>query len=297
LYKQILQNCKSCYIFVGVLIVKILINQQLDAGMDLALSALQQKFAGGVGMKKVKKWTIVMILVMSMFFLSYKAMASEVKASVSTGVFSAYVWRGQKLSNSYVVQPSVEVSYGGFNFNFWSNIDSDYNDEFEHTETDLTLEYDHNVDRFNISAGYIYYALDSVQDTQEVYLSIGYDIIFTPTLTIYYDFEEGDGGFVTFSVSHPIQMKKILLNLGASVSYNLNNRLMGTDKNGDEFSNFYNGEFSASLSIPVSNTVSIEPSIGYSFPLSNDAEDALHAINDDADKDVLYGGLTVILSF
>lgn len=249
-------------------------------------------------MKNLKVFFLTVTMVLTIVMGTVYAKEQTVGSTASVSVFSNYVWRGQKLSNSFVVQPSVSVSYDSFNFSIWSNMDSDYNDTFEHTETDFTLDYAFSVEKFTFSTGYIYYGLEGAADTQEIYLSVGYDMPLSPTLAVYYDFDEGEGGFVVASVGHSVEVVSgISLNLGASASYDLNNKVMGYDKNGDEFSNFYNAEVSASVTIPVDKSFSIEPSVAYSFPLSNDAEDALQAINDDGDKDIIYGGLTVTLSF
>ena len=249
----------------------------------------------------MKKYlAIILAVVLTIFLGIVTSFADGPRAggSASVGIFSNYVWRGQKLSNSYVIQPSVGITYNGFGANLWANYDSDYNDQGEHTETDLTLDYSFNYDRFSFDAGYIYYALEGADDTQEVYLSVSYDIVLNPTLTVYYDFDEGEGAFVVASISHDIELPyNSTLSLGASASYNINNKVMGYDSNGDDFSNFYNAEFSASISIPVWKAITIEPSLDYSFPISNDAEDAIEAISDDGDKDILYGGVTITLSF
>ena len=72
---------------------------------------------------------------------------------------------------------------------------------------------------------------------------------------------------------------------------------MGFDEDGDDFSNFYNAELSSSLNIPVWKAITVTPKIAYSFPLSNDAEDAIEGISDDGDKDIFYGGVNITLSF
>ncbi len=248
-------------------------------------------------MKKI----VVAFLTFLLLMLGVSATFAEgpnVSGSASVGIFSNYVWRGQKLSNSYVIQPSVGITYNGFGANLWANYDSDYEDNGEHTETDLTLDYSFGYDKFSFDAGYIYYALEGADDTQEVYLSVSYDIMLNPTLTIYYDFDEGEGAFVVASISHDFELPyNSTLSLGASASYNINNKVMGYDLSGDDFSNFYNGEVSASVSFPVWKAITIEPSLAYSFPISNDAEDAIKAISDDGDKDILYGGVTITLSF
>jgi hypothetical protein len=231
--------------------------------------------------------TLSLVLVLTLLISAGSLYAEETKTSgyTSVDVMSNYVWRGQKLSNSLVVQPSVGITYGSFGTNIWANYDSDRS---EATETD----------KFNFVAGYIYYALEGADDTQEVYFSANYDTLLKPTLTIYYDYDEGDGAFILASICHSFGLsKKIALNLGASASYNINNRVMGFDSEGDDFSNFYNGELSSSLSIPISKAITLTPKIAYSFPLSNDAKNAVRSISDDGDKDNFYGGINMTLSF
>ncbi len=241
--------------------------------------------------------TLSLALVLTLLISAGSLYAGETKTSgyASVDVMSNYVWRGQKLSNSWVVQPSVGITYGGFGTNIWANYDSDRS---EATETDLTLNYSFSLNKFNFAAGYTYYALEGADDTQEVYFSANYDTLLKPTLTIYYDYDEGDGAFILASICHSFGLsKEIALNLGASASYNINNKVMGFDSEGDDFSNFYNGEVSSSLSISISKAITLTPKIAYSFPLSNDAKNAIRNISDDGDKDIFYSGINITLSF
>lgn len=246
-------------------------------------------------------------LVLTMVIGAGSLYADDIKTSgyASADIMSNYVWRGQKLSNSWVIQPSVDITYGSFGANIWSNYDSDRKEATstdsghgEFTETDLTLNYRFSLNKFSFVAGYIYYALEAANDTQELYLSASYDTLLKPTLTLYYDFDEGNGAFVVASIGHSFEVAKdIALNLGASASYNLNNKVMGFDKDGKDFSNFYNAELSSSVSIPVWKAITVTPKIAYSVPLSNDAKEAIKKISDDGDKDIFYGGVNVTLSF
>jgi hypothetical protein len=234
--------------------------------------------------------------------------ADEPKTSgyASVDVLSSYIWRGQKLSHGWVVQPSVGITYGGFGANVWANYDSDsrldegngHGGHGEFTETDITLNYSYSFDKLSLSGGYIYYALNSAPDTQELFVSAGYDVLLKPTLTVYYDYDEGQGAFIVASVGHSFEVSKGMnLNLGASASYNVKNKVMGADKDGNDFSNFYNGELSSSLNIPVWKAISVTPKIAYSFPLSSDARNAMRNISDDHKRDIVYGGVNVTLSF
>lgn len=220
---------------------------------------------------------------------------TETSAYATVDLFSNYVWRGQKLSESAVVQPAVGIGYGGFGLELWANYDTDTE---EHNETDMTASYGFEWNQWSFEGGYVYYALDGYDDTQEVYFSLGYDILLKPAMTFYYDFDEGDGAFLELAIGHSFALPKdMALNLGASASVNFENEVMGLDEDGDPFTNFYNGEIKASLTIPLHEHFSIEPSVGYSFPISGKAEDAIESISYDEDSRIFYGGVNATLDF
>lgn len=249
----------------------------------------------------MKKFQVVLLVVLlvGVFALPLYAEETETSGTASVDIVSNYVWRGIKLSHSYSVQPSVGITYGGFSTSLWSSWDSDYlnTDKGELAETDLVLEYGSSFDKLSLAAGYIYYGLDTIEDTQEVYLTVGYDVILNPSLTVYYDYDVGQGGFAELSVGHTFEFGKIALDLGALASYNFENEVMGFDKNGKSFSGFYNGNISASVTVPVTEAISVSPKIAYSFPLSNDAKTAIESLSVDGESSVLYGGVGVALSF
>ena len=271
----------------------------------MVASSNLKKFKKGDKKKMKRKISLILVLLFIMVSLSVFTANAEIEtsSSASVDVMSNYMWRGIKLSNATVVQPSVGMTYGAFGANLWANWDngctlSTCNNNGELTETDLTLNYTFSIDKLSLDIGYIYYGLEAAGDTQEAYVSAGYDVLLSPSLTIYHDFEEGQGAFIVASIGHSVDLTKdIALNLGASASYNIDNLVMGTDVNGDKISDLYNGDVSASVSIPVTEAISAEPVIAYSFPLSDDAEYAIEAMSDDAESDVVYGGINVTLSF
>jgi len=256
-------------------------------------------------MKTLKLCLLATILACSFCVGDVYAEEAQISGFASVDLMSNYVWRGQKLSNSWVLQPSVGITYGGFGTNIWANYDSDWTEvgctETGHgkvTETDLTLSYSFSLDKFNFTAGYTYFALEGAHDTQELFFSAGYDVLLNPALTLYYDYDEGQGAFIIASIGHSCDLgKDIPLEIGASASYNINNKSMGFDKDGNDFSGFYNGELFSSVAIPVTKAFSVSPKIAYSFPLSNDAKEAISSISDDGDKDIFYGGVNITLSF
>jgi len=255
-------------------------------------------------MKALKLFVLVTMLMCTFSIGALYADETKTSGFTSVDLMSNYVWRGQKLSNSWVLQPSVGITYGGFDTNIWANYDSDWkvedtdNGQGKVTETDLTVSYSFSKNKFNFSAGYIYYAFQGVQDTQELFFSAAYDVLLNPALVLYYDYDEGQGAFIIASIDHSFDLgKNIPLDVGASASYNINNKLMGVDEEGNDFSNFYNGELYASVTFPVTKAFSITPKIAYSFPLSNDAKEAISSISYDGDKDIFYGGINLTLSF
>lgn len=212
-------------------------------------------------------------------------------ADFTVGAYSSYVWRGFELNdNSMVIQPSMTVAYKGFSANLWGNLDTDSADTNNWNETDLTLAYDTSFDKIGVGAGYIYYALDGAEDSQEFYVTVSYDTILSPTLTIYRDSDAYDGMYYKLAVSHSIPVKSDLtLDLGASASY--------MDVDDTDYSEFHDGVLSASMTFPVAKYLTVTPEVYYSFALSSEAETYLEASNPSGDSNIIYGGVSASFAF
>lgn len=221
--------------------------------------------------------------------------AAEGEASASMGVYSNYVWRGQTLSDKMVAQPTVGMSYKGFGVNLWSNYDIDGE---QLNETDFTLNYAGSAGKFGYDVGYIYYGLDGIEDTQELYLGVSYDVLLSPSATLYYDVDEGDGGFLVLAIGHSIPVSEtIAIDLGADVTANLDNAIMGVGEDGEGFTGFYNADLTVGTSIPFAGAWSVDALLAYSFPLGSDAETAIAGASVDGEDSVFWGGLGVSLGF
>jgi hypothetical protein len=232
-------------------------------------------------------------------------------ASGDVGVFSQYIWRGYEFSkDSIVIQPSATVSYKDVSFNLWGNLDTDLytdpNGESQFTETDMTLSYDKSFGMVSLGAGYIYYGLDGMDDSQEIYLSIGLDTLLSPSLTVYREISNYQGWYISLGVSHSFELpKEITLDLGGSIGYYAYDDVYEFDDNGnettDKYSALHNGLISVGLTIPIGKYFSVVPMVAYSFPLSNEADNMITYTNLSAgfeDKsDFFYGGVTASLSF
>jgi len=221
-------------------------------------------------------------------------------ADLGISLLSKYVWRGYELSkDSIVIQPSMTVGYKGFGFNLWGNLDTDQDEELFGTdggnwnETDMTLSYDGSFGMVGYSLGYIYYALDGADDTQELYAGVGLDTILAPTLTVYRDFDEYEGWYVNLGVSHSFPVTDaISLDIGGHVSYLASDdaeTLADPDNPTSEYSDFHDGRIGVSATIPITELFSVTPELYYSFPLGSDADKII--------DDHVYGGVTLSMAF
>ena len=233
-------------------------------------------------------------------------------AEANAAVLSKYVWRGFELSkDSIIVQPSLAVSYKGFGMNLWSNLDTKFDDKNPATpdqsslnETDITLSYGKDIGIFSLGAGYIYYGLDGMSDSQELYFSMGANTLLSPTVTIYREVAYTPAWYVNFGISHSFDLpKNISLDLGASAGYYYSDddTFVEIDESltptAYKYRSFHDGLLTISLNIPVGEYVTISPNISYSFPLAGKADNLISSSSYDGDSDFFYGGITVSFAF
>jgi hypothetical protein len=210
-----------------------------------------------------------------------RAKTWEITAGAGMDVFSEYVWRGQVLDDGIVAQPSAYIGIENFTASIWGNYSFDAEDEW--TELDYILDYTTCLDvispkleKVSASVGYIYYDfphLPAGDDSQELYARAAVDTLLSPYVSVYWDFDQGDGTYYEAGVSHSHPLEKLSLNLCASVGYN--------DGQWDYDSSLSAALFGAGLAIPVGERVIIEPSLYYSLALDSQYDDEL------------YGGVSV----
>ena len=173
---------------------------------------------------------------------------------------------------------------------------------------------------FGYDGGYIFYGLDLAADatvttpadgtaptaevstmevdTHELYLSLSYDFVVSPFVTVYYDIDEGEGGFLVLGAGYSLPVTEaISVDFGADVTVNLDNELMGAGEDGEAFTGLYNCDLSVGTSIPFLDVLSLDLSLAYSFPLSTDAEMAIASLSVDGEDSVLFGGAALSLAF
>ncbi len=256
--------------------------------------------------KMLKIGSLALTGIMLSGVVANSAWAEEEKptADLSVSLLSKYVWRGWELSkDSLIVQPEATIAYKGFSANLWGNLDTDNEatNTNEFNETDFTLAYDGSCDFADYTIGYLYYALDGVKDTQEVFASATLKTILSPSLTIYRDYDSFPGWYVTLGVSHSLPVGEYSLDLGAQVGYwSVDDESTASyrDDATDEYSELHDGLLSASMTFPVGKYFSVTPELYYSFPLSSDAEDNIEDTNGlSNDSDYIYGGVTLSMAF
>jgi hypothetical protein len=215
------------------------------------------------------------------------------EADFTLGAYSQYVWRGFAFSDSsLVLQPSLTVAHKGFGVNLWGNLDTDETglDTNNWNETDMTVSYDGAAGMVGYGIGWIYYNIDGIEDTQELYASVSVDTILAPTLTYYADIANLPGSsYATLGISHSISFtESMALDLGAQVGYL---------DDGADYSELHDGLLSASMSFGIGEYASVTPELYYSFALSDDAETAIAAVSYDEDDNHFYGGISASFAF
>jgi len=144
---------------------------------------------------------------------------------------SSYIWRGFDLNptQKMVLQPSVDYSFGksGLDLNIWGSFSfvNRYSNEI-----DLTLSYTFkSAKNFLLMAGLIHYGYYFVENfsfdnntSHELFIAAGLpNTIIHPTLTVFYDFTNGDGFYLQLETGHSITItQSIQTELSASLGYN-----------------------------------------------------------------------------
>ncbi|HOW98952.1 MAG TPA: TorF family putative porin [Kiritimatiellia bacterium] len=255
----------------------------------------------------LQKWMLMAGLVMTA-----AAGAWGAEASLDLSLNSHYIWRGQVLNDEPVFQPSLTVSGPcGLSFNTWANMDvtDNLDNQGEFNEVDLTVSYSHNLcEKVSLEVGIVDYVLKTAENTGELYLVAGADVLLSPTVRLYYDFDEVQDFYAQLAVGHSMAFleEKLSLDLGASLGFG------GSDYNeyyftftpaeGEEGEAIVNDSaalndlnLSAGLTYAFSETLSLAGNVQYVALLDSDIEDAAEAVY--GEKDAVYGGVTLSRSF
>ena len=259
-------------------------------------------------MKPLKRNSVVLGLALIAFVAGTAAAEDKVvTVGVSADYFSKYIWRGQNVDNSSVLQPAVSASAYGFTGSIWGNIDLTNRSKvapdnaWEFSEYDLTLDYTNTIpgiDWLSGSVGTIYYQFpNQVYDpTTEIYGGFGLPKVpLTPSFKWYRDVQAYKGSYFQFGVGQLLDKLYVMnencycgLQLGASYGWGnaaYNKGYFGVD--GGQSNDL---TLSAALCTQV-YTWMIKPSINYSTMLS----DSIREATDKSDN--LWVGVGISTSF
>ena len=134
------------------------------------------------------------------------ANAQEAEISLDSPFLSQYNWRGINVVNGTVWQPSLDVVYGEWSFNFWTNYEltgvSAYTGRGRFTELDSTVTYSGVSGEADWSLGYIHYQFPSVgaPATSELFATYSKPMGEGVTsLAIYFDVDQANGVYLNFA--------------------------------------------------------------------------------------------------
>jgi hypothetical protein len=215
-------------------------------------------------------------------------------------VVSAYVWRGQVISDNPCLQPSITFGAGHFDLNLWGTLDLvEHEDTWERNRVDVTGSYSWEEGLQVVSAGIVGYVYhdgprNTSRDTFEVFGTYGVAVPLLPSLTLYYDFDRIEGYYGSFSLQHSVEIvpDRVALDvgayLGAADAKYLNSVFdprEGEDDEeiaGDDFDEPLPVDFTATLWIPIylRPNVVFMPGAKYMTLLDPDVQDAV----DETDK-------------
>ncbi len=215
---------------------------------------------------------------------------------------SKYIWRGQRLTNDWSLQPAMTFGIGGFSFNAWGTMDltsvnegdalfisenpaapsGDHNGlQGKFSEVDYTFSYAHSFQDVSIDVGTITYTFPdrsaSLPATTEIYGGVSFDSVpLAPSATIYIDVDETsqDGGttglYFLLAAGHSFPLSHdVVSSVDVSTWVGFANSGFGEFFYGASESGVHDFNFTVSLPLTLSENWSITPFVAYSALLGN----------------------------
>jgi hypothetical protein len=165
-------------------------------------------------MRGILVWSLgALWLVCAGGFLMAEEAKNPFSASVSAGYYSKYIWRGQNVNDSSVLQTNVSGSAYGFTGAIWTNLDMTKdshtapNNFGEISEIDYSLDYTKSMKKAGFSLGVIHYMFPNtgMASTTEIYGALSFAVPLSPKITWYRDVNMINGSYVQFSFGHSIE--------------------------------------------------------------------------------------------
>jgi hypothetical protein len=213
---------------------------------------------------------------------------------------SKYVWRGIKVTEDPVLEPSITFGCGDLSLNVWANLDTtavnDY--EWQANEIDYTLDYSTTWKNLNLSLGGIFYQFPGAEDvdTVEAYGAVGLDIPTAPKLTVYQDLDEHDGTYMVLSFGHTFEdvwkpSESVRMGVDLSTRFAYGTRKHNLFYYGSDASGWADARVSLGLPFAIGDHVTVTPAIHHLWILSDGLSRAL------GEDSVFWAGVSVAVAF
>jgi len=141
----------------------------------------------------------------------------SLQTSFDATVASRYLFQGIDYSDGRsVLQPDLVISHGPYSAVVWGNYQPNLGDV---NEVDLSLKVTRSFGRLTASPGYTSLRYPNRVDwspSQEGFVDLALAAPFSPTLSVHYDFDAGDGAYATFGLSRAVGAS---LSLASNVFY------------------------------------------------------------------------------
>ena len=234
------------------------------------------------------------------------ACIAKAESEITVDYGSAYIWRGQVLNSAAVIQPGMTVTTPvGVWLNAWGNVDATKKNELagKFNEVDLTAAYTLPLEGpVAVDLGAINYLFpyhseqgeDALDETSELFASLGLDVLLAPTLAVYYDIDEIQGAYVNAGIGHSYAAtEKVSLDAGLAVGWGSSKYNAGYFD--EDSSKFNDAKASFGATYTLTEALSLGASVAYSYLLDSTIRD--HAEEIYGQKDNAYAGLKLAYAF
>ena len=290
-------------------------------------------------LKKSRFHLIGSFLILSSLCITPAAVAQESIYSFGgdAALVSKYIWRGQRLTNDWSLQPAATVGIGSFSFNAWGNMDLTAVNEGDalpipenpaaeegasglkgkFSEIDYTFSYAPSLESVSLDFGAIFYTFPersaSLPQTTEIYGGVTFDdVMLAPSATVYIDVDEtGDSGstgmYFLLAAGHSVPLdNERISGVDLSVWISLVNSGFGEYYYGESESGFHDFNFTFGVPIALNDEWSMSAFVSYSALLGGFRDlqylDPRDVYNGTAGEpkdsaDTLWFGITTSLAF
>ena len=261
---------------------------------------------------KRKSILVISFCLAAMGFVEARAAEMNVNMEAELKAISAFVWRGRILNDEFCIQPSFTANSGNFSVNIWGSWDlTSMTNAWQSSRVDATFDYKFLMGNHLIRPGFTAFIYHDdpaglAKDTFECFVNYTYDTFLLPSVTLYYDFSQIEGFFMSASLAHSftLQKDKIALDLKLQLDAadkHYNNALFNyptsdpDQKVSPDESSLVDLNASIALPLNVGKNGVLTPALKYTILLDSTIKDIVRANGQDAD--ILVYSLAYSMSF